>query len=85
MSSSASTWRWEDHLDANFEQTRVRCLELFLVCDSVLRELSRYWELHLGEHRAVIRDRMHELGIEADDELVEHLVEALVFCPHYAV
>jgi len=78
MSGGAPTSEWEDSLNANFQHIRTRCIELSLACDPVLRDLSRFWDMHLGNHRNLIRLRIQELGMAPEnDELIEQLVECL--------
>jgi len=56
---------------------RMRCIEFSLTCDPVLHNLSRFWDLHLGEQRCIIQNRIRELGHEGDDGLVDYLLEVL--------
>src|SRR5262245_39680189 len=52
----------------------LRTVEMYLLSDARLLEVSRYWDSYLGREREVIRARIAELlGVEPDAHLVEHL------------
>lgn len=54
-----------------------RMLETAVLADPSIRDVARYWEMHLGCHEDVVRARLDAIGVAPTDAFVRFIVGCL--------